>query len=104
MANRLARYHRVAALAHEPTPIRRLGAAGVAGGLAFVLTQLLLGLWWGAGTAAVTFSCFGAAMAAAVAAVTMKRAMAVIYGIIAAIWLLLEALALTIGCIVAALG
>ena len=74
MADRLARYRTVAALANEPTPTRRLIAALVAGALAFLFTQLLLGVWWGAGTAAVTFSAFGAATAAAVAAVTMKRA------------------------------
>ena len=104
MADRLARYHRVTALAAEPTPFRRLVAAVIAGALAFILTQLLLGVLWGAGTGAVFFSSFGLAVAAAVAAVTLKRAMAVVYGIIGAIWLLLEGLALVLGCIAAALG
>lgn len=44
MANRLAIYHKVYALADEPTPFRRLVAATVAGAFAFVIAQLLLGV------------------------------------------------------------
>ena len=104
MANRLGRFHRVAALAAQPTPFRRLVAGVVAGVLAFGVTHLLFGVLWGAGTGAVFFSSFALAVAAAVAAATMRRAMAVVYGVLGAIWLLFEALALMLGCIVSGLG
>lgn len=104
MAGRLARYHKVAALADAPTPFRRLAAAIVAGALAFILTQLLLGVLWGAGASAAFFSSVAFAVAAAVAAVTMRRARAVVYGLIGAVWLLLEGLVLVLGCVVAGLG
>lgn len=104
MADRLGRYHWVAALAAQPTPFRRLLAGVVAGALAFGVTQLLLGVFWGAGTDAVFFSSFALAVAAAVAAATMRRAMAVVYGVLGALWLLLEALVLMLGCIAAGLG
>lgn len=104
VADRLARYRKVTALAGEPTPLRRLIAALTAGVLAFLLTQLFLGVAWGAGLHAVLFSSVALAIAAAVAAVTMKRAMAVSYGILGAIWLLIEGLVLVLGCIAAALG
>ena len=71
-----------------------------AGALAFALTQLLLGTLWGAGASAALFSSVALAVAAAVAAVTMKRVMAVVYGILGAIWLLLEGVVLALGCIV----
>lgn len=104
MAGLLARYHKVATLADEPTLFRRLLAAIIAGALAFVLTQLLLGVLWGAGASAALFSSAALAVAAAVAAVTMRPAMAVVYGLLGAIWLLFEALALALACVAAALG
>lgn len=104
MAISLARYHKVAALADAPTPLRRLAAAAVAGALAFLLTQLLLGFLWGAGAGAVLFSSIALAWAAAVAAVTMRPARAVIYGLLGALWLLAEGLVLVLGCIVAGIG
>ena len=104
MAGLLARYRKIAAFADEPTPLRRLAAAGAAALLAFALTQLVLGVLWGAGASAVLFSSVALAVAAAVAAVTVKPAMAVVYGILAAFWLLLEAVALLLGSIVAGLG
>lgn len=76
----------------------------VAGALAFILTQLFLGVLWRAGAGAALFSSVALGLAAAVAAVTMKRAMAVVYGMIGAIWLLLECLVLALGCIAAAIG
>ena len=104
MASRLARYHKVAALADAPTPLRRLIAAVTAGALAFALTQFLLGVVWGAGWSMVLFSPLALPIPAAVAAVTTRRMMAVVYGVLGATWLLLEALVVTIGCITAALG
>lgn len=104
MTKRLARFHKIAALAHEPTPFRRLMAGAVAGAIAFALTQLFLGVVWGAGASAVLYSSVAFAVAAAVAAVTMKRAMAVVYGMLGAIWLLAEALVLLVGCVAAGLG
>jgi len=104
VAIRLARYHKVVALADEPTPFRRLIAAVVAGAIAFILTQLLLGLVWGAGMSVVWLSSVAFALAAAVAAVTMKRARAVTYGMLGALWLLLEGLVLALGCIASVLG
>jgi hypothetical protein len=50
------------------------------------------------------FLSFALAVAAAVAAATMRRAMAVVYGVIGAIWLLLEGLVLALGSTVAGLG
>lgn len=104
MSRRLARFHKVAALAREPTPFRRLAAAAVAGMLAFALTQLLLGTIWGAGWNATFFPSVALAVAAAVAAVTMNRARAVVYGVLAALWLLFEGIAVLIGAIAAGLG
>lgn len=104
MAVRLARYHKVAALAEEPTPQRRLIAAIWAGALAFALTQLLLGVIWGAGAGAVLFSSVALAIAAAVAAGTMKRARAIAYGMLGALWLLAEGIVLLLGCVAGGLG
>ena len=104
MAGGFARYHKVAALADAPTRLRRLAAGAVAGALAFILSQLLLGVLWGAGAGAVFFSSVALAVAAAVAAVTMRPARAVVYGLLGALWLLAEGLALVLGCIAAALG
>jgi len=104
MTSHMARYHRVAALADAPTPARRMGAALVAGALAFALTQLLLGILLGAGDAALLFSSIALGIAAAVAAATMKRGLAIAYGLLGALWLLAEALAAIIGCIAAGLG
>ncbi len=58
-------------------------AAAIAGSAAFILTQLLLGLVWGAGSGATFFSSVAFAVAAAIAAMTMKRGMAVVYGFLA---------------------
>jgi hypothetical protein len=72
--------------------------------LAFALTQLLLGTIAGAGWSATFFPSVALAVAAAVAAVTMDRARAVVYGVLAALWLLLEGLVLVIVSITAGLG
>jgi hypothetical protein len=79
-------------------------AALVAGGLAFAIVQLVLGVWWGAGWNAVLFSSTALAIAAAAAAVTLKRGLAVIYGILSALWLLAELLAAATGAILTGLG
>jgi hypothetical protein len=104
MTDRFARYRTVAAFADAPTPRHRLIAAIWAGALAFGLTQLLFGIILRAGAGAVLFSSVALAIAAAVAAGTMKRAMAIAYGVLGAIWLLAECLALVLGCIAAGLG
>lgn len=104
VATRFARYHKVAALTDEPTPLRRLIAALTAGGLAFLLTQFLLGVVWGAGMIVAPLSAFALAIAAAFAAATTRRVMAVTYGVLGAIWLLLEGLVLALGCFLATLG
>jgi hypothetical protein len=104
VAGRLARYQKIAALGEEPTAFRRLIAAMVAGTLAFILTQLLLGVLWGAGEGAVFFSSIALASAAAVAAVTMRRALAVVYGMLGALWLLMEGIVLVLGCVASGIG
>jgi hypothetical protein len=104
MTNRLARFRKVAALAHDPAPVHRLVAALVSGAFAFLLTQLLLGVLWGAGASAVLFSSIALAVAAATAAITAKPVRAVVYGCLGAIWLLFEGLVLVLGSIVAGLG
>ncbi|XHS01714.1 hypothetical protein ACFB49_33220 [Sphingomonas sp. DBB INV C78] len=104
MGSRLARFHKVAALAEEPTPLRRFVAAAVAGVGALISTQLVLGIIWGAGWGAVPFATVAMAVAAAIAAWTTKRAMAIVFGILATIWLLLEGLILLIVCVAAALS
>jgi hypothetical protein len=104
MVSRRARFRKVASLADTPTPARRVVAALVAGALAFSIIQLLLGVWWGAGWNVVLFSSIALAVAAAVAALTMRRGLAVVYGILAALWLLGEAVILALGSIVAGLG
>lgn len=104
MPDRLARYRKVAAFADAPTPHRRVIAAIWAGALAFGLTQLLFGIIFGAGAGAVFFSSVALAIAAAVAAGTMKRAMAIAYGILGAVWLLAEGVVVMLTCIAAGLG
>jgi hypothetical protein len=104
MTGRWARYQRVAALADTPTPARRAIAALVAGIVAFALVQLLLGTLWGAGWNAVLFSSVALGIAAAVAAATMQRGVAIAYGVLGALWLLGEVLALAIATITAGLG
>ncbi len=104
MTGHLARYHKLAALAEAPTPARRALAALVAGALAFALVQLLLGVVWGAGWSIVLFSSVAFGVAAAVAAATLKRGLAIAYGVFGALWLLAEVVAALIGCIAAGLG
>jgi hypothetical protein len=104
MSTRLARYHKVAALAEKPTPLRRLVAGLAAASVAFALVQLLLGVLWGAGSNATLFSSIAFAIAAAFAAVTMKSGVAVVYGVLGALWLLLEGLVLLLGSIAAGIG
>jgi hypothetical protein len=104
MSTRLARYHKVAALAEKPTPLRRLVAGLVAASVAFALVQLLLGVLWGAGSNATLFSSLAFAVAGAFAAVTLKSGMAVVYGVLGALWLLLEGLVLLLGSIAAGIG
>lgn len=99
-----ARYQKMMALAQRPTPAARAGAALVAGILAFGITQLLLGTWWGAGWNAVLFSSVALGIAAGVAAATMKQGLAVVCGILGALWLLAEALVAAIGLLAAGLG
>jgi hypothetical protein len=89
MSSRLSRYSKVAALADEPTPGRRAIAALAAGATAFLITQILLGLLFGFVWFATLFSSVALAVAAGTAVATMKRAMAVAYGILVAIGLAL---------------
>lgn len=84
--------------------MRRLAAGAVAGGLAFVLTYLLLGGLLTGGVATIFFASFALAIAAAIAAVTMKRGLAVAFGVLGAIWLLFELLFLVIASIAGAIG
>ncbi len=72
--------------------------------MAFVLTQLVLGTAWGAGWDATLFSSIALTIAAMMAAVTMKPVRAVVYGLLATIWLLFEGLVLLIGGIAACFG
>jgi hypothetical protein len=104
MSTRLARYHKVAALAEKPTPLRRLVAGLVAASVAFALVQLLLGVLWGAGSNATLFSSLAFAVAGAFAAVTLKSGMAVVCGVLGALWLLLEGLVLLLGSSAAGIG
>ena len=64
-----------------------------AGAAALLLTQLTLGLWLGVGSTGLFFSSIAFVVAAAVAAVTTKRGMAVAFGVLAAFWLLFEMVA-----------
>jgi hypothetical protein len=104
MSTRLARYHKVAALAEKPTPLRRLVAGLVAASVAFALAQLLLGVLCGLGSNATLFSSIAFAVAGAFAAVTMRSGIAVVYGVVAVLWLFMEALVLLIGTIAAGVG
>ena len=79
-------------------------AALTAGLLAFLVVQLVLGVMWGAGSAVLWLSTVALSVAAAFAALTMKRGLAVVYGILAAIWLLAEGLALLLACLTAGLS
>lgn len=100
----IARYGKVARLADQPTPFRRLMAALFAGSAAYLLTYLLLGLAWGAGSAILLFCAVGFAIAAAVAAATAKLGIAITYGFLGALWLLAEGLVMLLGAFVAGLG
>lgn len=104
MGGRLARFRKLAALADEPTPARRLLAATIAGSIAFLLVQLFFRAALDAGSAASLFSSVAFAVAAAFAAATMRRGVAVAYGLLAVIWLLLEGLAAVFAVAVAGLG
>jgi hypothetical protein len=72
--------------------------------MAGVMIQLLFGTVMGAGNGATLFSSLAFAVAAGVAAATMKSGMAILYGMLAAIWLLVEGVVVLIGCIAAGLG
>ena len=104
MKGRLTRYHRVAALAEAPTPARRLVAACTAGALAFLITFLLLGALWGARELVLLCASAAFGIAAAAAAGNTRRGLAVVYGVLGALWLLAEILALALGSIAAGLG
>ena len=104
MKRLFARYGKVARLADQPTPVRRLVAAVVAGSAAFLLTYLLLGIAWGAGSAILIFCAVGFAIAAAIGAATAKLGMAITYGFLGAVWLLAEAIVGVIGAVLAGLG
>jgi len=104
MSRRLARYRKVAALAEQPTPLRRLAAAAAAGVVAFMLFHLLLGLFLGAAPTLLFFPSFAFAVAAAVAAATLKPVMAAVYGLLGAAWLFMECLVAALGCLAAGLG
>jgi hypothetical protein len=96
----LTRYRKVAACAEYPTPTRRLIAAVTAGAAAILLTQLTLGIGLGVGSTGLFFSSIALVAAAAVAAVTTKRGMAVAFGVLAAFWLLFEMVAALLGTLV----
>jgi hypothetical protein len=99
-----AKYSRIAGLAEAPSPKRRIIAAVVAGGLAFATTYLFLGVWWGAGTT-ITWLCgIAGGVAASYAAATTRWGLAACFGVLAALWVLLEAVALLIGGLASAMG
>ncbi|WP_293975675.1 hypothetical protein [Sphingomonas sp.] len=84
-------------MADTPTPLRRGIAALVAGSLAFALAQILLGIIWGAGWRIAWASGFACAVAAGYAAGTLRRGLAIVYGLLAAVWLLVEGFVLLLG-------
>jgi len=99
-----AKYSRIAGLAQAPSPKRRIIAAVVAGGLAFAATYLSLGILWGAGPA-ITWPCgIAGGVAAGYAAATTRWGLAACFGVLAAFWVLLEALAVLVGVFASAMG
>jgi len=94
------RYAKVTSFANSPTPQTRAVAAALASFGAIALTYILLGLMWGAGTSILWLCAIGAGVAAGYAAATTRWALGAIYGVIAAIWVLLEALVALLGVVV----
>jgi hypothetical protein len=104
VGKRLGRYHKVAALAERPTLPRRMLAGLVAGLLAFLLLELIFGLAVGTDPGALFFASVGFAIAAAVAAATLRPGLAVIFGVLGAIWLLFEFLLAAVAILAGGLG
>ena len=98
------RYTKVTNLADTPTLKTRAIAAAVASVAAFAMTYVLLGIVWGAGTAIIWLCAIGAAVAAGYAAATTRWALGATYGVIAVIWVLLEALVLLFAVVASAIG
>lgn len=103
MADRMARFRDVAAMAQAPTPYRRMLAAAAAGSIALGLTYLLLWALVGPAPGVLIFASLALGVAAAVAAATMRLPMAITYGLLAAVWLTFElvvaAIAVAVSCI-----
>ena len=76
--------------------MRRCIAALIAGSLAFGVAQIVLGVILGAGWSVAWLSGAAFAVGAGYAAATMKRALAIVYALLAVIWLLIEGLALAL--------
>ncbi|MGE5952767.1 MAG: hypothetical protein ACM308_03990 [Qipengyuania vulgaris] len=98
------RYAKVTRLADTPTPKTRAIAAVVASVTAFAMTYFLLGIVWGAGAAVIWLCAIGAAVGAGYAAATSKWALGATYGVIAAIWVLFEAIAAFLAAVASAIG
>ena len=69
-------------------------AALVAGLLTFAIVQLAFEILWGAGGQASWIASVGLTIAAAYAAATMRKGLAVMFGLLGVIWVMLEALGL----------
>lgn len=94
------RYAKVTSFATSPTPLTRAVAAALASCGAIAMTYFLLGILWGAGTTILWLCVIGAGVAAGYAAATIRWALGATYGVIAAIWVLLEALVALLGVVV----
>jgi hypothetical protein len=99
-----SRYVRVKGFGRSPTPKIRAVAAAFASVIAFGTAYLLFGMIWGAGSAAIWLCGISAGVAAGYAAATTRWGLGATFGVLAALWVLLEASALLIGAIAASLG
>jgi hypothetical protein len=99
-----SRYAKVKGFGQSPTPKVRATAAAVASALAFGIVYLLLGIMWGAGSPVIWLSGISAGVAAGYAAATTRWGLGAIFGVLAALWVLLEALAMLMGVIAASVG
>ena len=104
LARRLDRYHLIRDFGHQPTAVRRVVAALIAGALALGLAQALLVAAFDLTWREMLFPAAASAFAAALAAFTLKPVRAAIYGVLAVLWLLFEMVAVLIGVIATCLG
>jgi hypothetical protein len=68
------------------------------------MTYFLLGIVWGAGATIIWLCAIGVAVGAGYAAATTKWALGATYGVIAAIWVLFEAIAAFLAAVASAIG